>query len=157
MTVLDFGSGPGFFTIALAEMVGASGRVIAADLQDGMLRRLEAKLERSGLDKRVSLHKCAAGRIGLAESVDFVVAFYVVHEVPDRAGLFQELSSIVKPDGRVLVVEPPFHVSMAAFTETIRDAENAGFRSEKGPRVFSSKSVILKKGSLCAAADASRG
>jgi ubiquinone/menaquinone biosynthesis C-methylase UbiE len=146
MTVLDLGSGPGFFTMALAELVGASGRVIAVDLQEGMLQRLEAKLKRSGLDGRVSLHRCAATKIGLAESVDFVLAFYVVHEIPDHPGLFQELSSILNSNGSVLVVEPPFHVSRAAFTKTIRDAENAGFRSGKGPGVFLSKSVILKKG-----------
>lgn len=37
MTVLDFGCGPGYFTIAMAQMVGTSGWVIAVDLQEGML------------------------------------------------------------------------------------------------------------------------
>jgi ubiquinone/menaquinone biosynthesis C-methylase UbiE len=146
MTVLDFGCGPGFFTIALAEMVGASGRVIAADLQDEMLRRLGAKLERLGLSKRVSPHKCASQSLGLTEKVDFVVAFYVVHELPDRAGFFQELSSALKPAGSVLVVEPPFHVSAAAFRETVGVAESAGFRCEEGPHVLFSKSALLKRG-----------
>ncbi len=145
MTVLDLGCGPGFFTIPLAEMVGSVGRVIAADLQDGMLQRLQAKLEGSGLDKRVSLHRCAAERIGVTEKVDFVLAFYVVHEVPDRAGFFQELSSIVRRDGCVLVVEPPFHVWAAAFAETIGFAEKTGFRPEAGPKVLFSKSAILRR------------
>ena len=38
MTVLDLGCGPGYFTIDIAQMVGKSGRVIAADLQEGMLK-----------------------------------------------------------------------------------------------------------------------
>jgi ubiquinone/menaquinone biosynthesis C-methylase UbiE len=33
MTVLDIGCGPGFFSIDMAQMVGKTGRVIAADLQ----------------------------------------------------------------------------------------------------------------------------
>ena len=37
MIVLDVGCGPGFFSIELAQMVGNSGRVVAADLQEGML------------------------------------------------------------------------------------------------------------------------
>jgi ubiquinone/menaquinone biosynthesis C-methylase UbiE len=37
MTVLDIGCGPGFFSVAMATMVGETGKVIAADIQDGML------------------------------------------------------------------------------------------------------------------------
>ena len=44
MSVLDIGCGPGFFTIDMAMMVGESGRVIAADLQEGMLERLRRKI-----------------------------------------------------------------------------------------------------------------
>jgi ubiquinone/menaquinone biosynthesis C-methylase UbiE len=39
MTVLDLGCGPGFFSIDIAQMVGKSGRVIASDLQVGMLHK----------------------------------------------------------------------------------------------------------------------
>jgi ubiquinone/menaquinone biosynthesis C-methylase UbiE len=35
MTVLEVGCGPGFFTLDIAEMVGESGKIIAADVQDG--------------------------------------------------------------------------------------------------------------------------
>ena len=36
-TVIDIGCGPGFFSIPLATMVGPRGRVVAVDLQQGML------------------------------------------------------------------------------------------------------------------------
>ena len=45
MTVLDFGCGPGVFSIPIAKMVGPSGRVIAADLQPGMLEKVRAKIQ----------------------------------------------------------------------------------------------------------------
>lgn len=45
MTVLDLGCGPGFFSIDMAQMVGKSGRVIAADLQEGMLQKLRDKIQ----------------------------------------------------------------------------------------------------------------
>ena len=38
MTVLDIGCGPGFFSVEIAHLVGKTGRVIAADLQEGMLQ-----------------------------------------------------------------------------------------------------------------------
>ena len=44
MTVLDVGCGPGFFTLDMARLVGPSGRVIAADLQEGMLEKLGQKI-----------------------------------------------------------------------------------------------------------------
>jgi ubiquinone/menaquinone biosynthesis C-methylase UbiE len=58
MTVLDLGCGPGHFSIALAQMVGKSGRVIAADLQEEMLQKLRDKIQGTELEERITLHKC---------------------------------------------------------------------------------------------------
>ena len=41
MVVLDVGCGPGLYSVEMAKMVGKSGKVIAADLQEGMLKRLK--------------------------------------------------------------------------------------------------------------------
>jgi ubiquinone/menaquinone biosynthesis C-methylase UbiE len=146
MTVLDIGCGPGFFSIDMAQMVGKSGRVIAADLQEGMLRKLRDKIQGTELGKRITLHKSEESRIGVSEKVDFVLAFYVVHELPNQNEFFEELKSILKPKGQALIVEPPFRVSKAAFEETIRKATDAGFTSAEGPKVFLSKTAILKRG-----------
>jgi ubiquinone/menaquinone biosynthesis C-methylase UbiE len=148
MTVLDLGCGPGFFSIELAQMVGKSGRVIASDLQQGMLQKLHDKIQGTELDKRITLHKCAANKIGLSEDVDFILAFYMVHEIPnsDQEGFFQEIKSILKSDGRILIVEPPFHVSTRAFEEMVMKASDAGLTPVERPKVLFSKSVILEKG-----------
>jgi len=145
MTVLDFGCGPGFFTIDLARLVGASGRVIAADLQKGMLDRLRMKIQGTELQDRIYLHKCEANKIGLSEKVDFLLAFYMLHEVPDQEGFFTEIAEILKIKGRVFIVEPPFHVSKSAFEKTIKKAQNAGFVLTERPKVFLSKTAMLKK------------
>ncbi len=145
MTVLDIGCGPGFFTIDMAQMVGKSGRVIASDVQEGMLEKLKHKIEGTELADRIQLHKSEKTRIRLSEPVDFVLAFYVVHEIPNKLDFFSELASIMQPGGQILFVEPPFHVSKSAFAETVRTAQEAGFQSEKGPKVLFSKAVILKK------------
>jgi ubiquinone/menaquinone biosynthesis C-methylase UbiE len=145
MTVLDFGCGPGFFTTDLARLVGASGRVIAADLQEGMLDRLRMKIQGTELRDRIYLHKCEANQIGLSEKVDFVLAFYMLHELPDQEGFFNEIAEILKVKGRVFIVEPPFHVSKTAFEKTIRKAQNTGFVLAERPKVFLSKTAVLKK------------
>lgn len=84
MTVLDMGCGPGFFTIDIAELVGQTGRVIAVDLQDGMLEKLRAKIKGTESERRIVLHQCNESTIGIIERIDFVLAFYVVHEIPDQ-------------------------------------------------------------------------
>ncbi len=146
MTVLDLGCGPGFFTIDMAQMVGKSGRVIASDLQEGMLQKVRDKIKGTELEERITLHKCEENKIGVSEHVDFVLLFYMVHEVPNKEEFFNEIGIILRPNGQVLIVEPPLHVSKSAFEETVRKARSVGFTDVEGPNVFLSKTAILKKG-----------
>ncbi|MHB8808991.1 MAG: class I SAM-dependent methyltransferase [Desulfobulbaceae bacterium] len=144
MTVLDLGCGPGFFTLEIARMVGPSGRVIASDLQEGMLEKIRAKIRGTDLAPRIILHRCREDRVGVTEKADFVLAFYMVHEVRDQGAFYREVGSILKPGGQVLVVEPPLHVSKKAFAATLNTAEAAGFMTTPGPKVFLSKTAILR-------------
>ncbi len=146
MTVLDVGCGPGFFSIEMARMVGKSGRVIAADLQEGMLQKVNEKVKGTELEERILLHKCGEDNIGVSEPLDFVLLFYIVHEVPNKEHFFNEIRTILKPQGQVLIVEPPFHVSKSAFEETIRKAGRAGLIVIERPKMFFSRAVLLKKG-----------
>ena len=146
MTALDVGCGPGFFSIDMAQMVGESGRVIAADLQEGMLQKVRDKIEGTELEGQITLHKCEKDKIGVSEQVDFVLLFYMVHEVQNKEALFDEIGTILNPKGQVLIVEPPFHVSKSAFEETVGKARGVGFSDTEGPKVLFSKTAILKKG-----------
>lgn len=145
MTVLDLGCGPGFFSIDMALMVGSTGRVIASDLQEGMLQKVKDKIKGTELEQRITLHKSEADKIGVSEHVDFVLLFYMVHEIPNKEAFFNEIGTILKPNGQVLMVEPPFHVSKSAFAETVGKAKSVGFTHAEGPKVLLSKTVILKK------------
>jgi ubiquinone/menaquinone biosynthesis C-methylase UbiE len=144
MTVMDYGCGPGFFTLDMAQMVGGTGKVIAVDLQKGMLAKLETKLGQSDLKDRIQMHQCPTDGIGLSEKIDFALAFYVLHEIPDQGAYFRELATLVRPQGQVLIVEPPFHVSRAAFQKTLSRAQNAGFTILDGPKVLLSKTAVLR-------------
>lgn len=145
MTVLDLGSGPGFFAVQAAKMVGKSGKVIAADLQEGMLEILKEKIEGKEIEDRIVLHKCEKDRIGIVEKVDCALAFYVVHEVPDEESLLKELRSILRPDGTLYMIEPKLHVSRKAFEETVSKAGKIGFKPLERPRVFLSRAMVFRR------------
>ena len=153
MTVLDIGCGPGFFSLEMAQLVGASGRVIASDLQEGMLRKLKEKIRGTELEARITLHKCEENKVSVLDKVDFILVFYMLHEVPDQEEFLDEIKSILKPNGQVLIVEPPFHVSKSAFEEIIRKACSTGFILTDRPKVFLSKTAALKKANTALDAD----
>ena len=145
MTVLDVGCGPGFFSVAIAHMVGDSGRVIAVDLQPGMLDKLRRKVQGTPLETRITLHLCRENELGVTGPIDFILLFYVVHEVTDQAALFLEIARIVKPGGKIFIVEPPLHVSRAAFEKILLGAGDAGLMVVERPKVFLSKAAVLTK------------
>ena len=143
MSVLDIGCGPGFFSIDMAQMAGKSGNVIAADLQTGMLKKLEKKIRGTELEGRIRLHQCKKDGIDLGEKVDFALAFYMVHEIEDKMAFFREVSALLNPKGRFLIVEPPFHVSKREFERTINTACEAGLKLLMRPDIFLNKSALL--------------
>ncbi len=146
MTALDIGCGPGFFTLDMAVLVGAAGKLFAADLQDEMLDIVRRKVAGTELEQRIVLHKCAETRIGLPEKVDFALAFYMVHEVPDKKAFLAEIHGLLKPGGALLVIEPPFHVSGKAFAAMLDVAREVGFTVHDGPKLCLSRGVLLRNG-----------
>jgi ubiquinone/menaquinone biosynthesis C-methylase UbiE len=145
MTILDLGCGPGFFIASFAELAGVSGRVIAADLQEKMLEKVRRKINGTRFEYRILLHKCSKDAIGLDLKVDFVNAFYMIHEVPDGSKLIQEIYSILNPGGLFFFCEPKFHVSKDEFAGTVRAAEDMGFKIIDQPDIFMSRTAVFVK------------
>ena len=69
----------------------------------------------------------------------------MVHEVPDAEAFLKEIVSILKPKGRLLIVEPKMHVSAAAFEKTIEIARQAGLRPISEPKIRFSRSKLLSR------------
>jgi tRNA A58 N-methylase Trm61 len=143
MTVVDLGCGPGYFTAELARLVGEEGTVIAADLQLKMLEKMKMNIRGTDLEKRVEAHLCQDDRIGISQKVDFVLAFWMVHEVPDQLRMFEELKSALKPGGRIWIVEPKIHVSGKSFKKMISILESAGLQILERPKVSLSRTVLI--------------
>jgi ubiquinone/menaquinone biosynthesis C-methylase UbiE len=142
---LDIGPGMGYFTIPLAGLVGDSGKVIAADLQKKMLEGVRQRAKRAGVLERIKIQLSTPDCIGISESVDFCLAFWMLHEVPDQARFLAEIAGLMKREGQFLLVEPRIHVPAKNFEESLKIARSAGFMLADRPRVFLSNAALLKK------------
>jgi ubiquinone/menaquinone biosynthesis C-methylase UbiE len=146
-TVVDIGPGMGYFSIPMAEMVGEHGAVTAVDLQPEMLAALRRRAAKKQLAQRITTHTATQASLGVQVRADFVLAFWMIHEVPDRARILAEIRTLIADSGRFLIVEPRMHVSSANFMETVQIAKTLGFVCLAEPRIFLSRACLLGAGS----------
>ena len=145
MTVLDIGCGRGFASLGLAGLAGEEGLVIAADLQPEMLDMVKERAARAGLSNRIRIHRCEANSIGVREELDFVVAFFMAHEVPNTRAFLRELFTLLKSGGRLFIAEPKIHVSRRDFEHTVQEAQAVGFTASERLSVRFGRAVVLVK------------
>lgn len=143
MKVLDIGCGPGVFTIEAARLTGPNGKVTAIDLQDGMLDVLRKKIAGTEIERNIELRKCEPDTLGVTGKYDFILAFYMVHEVPARRKLFSEMKDAMKQGGTAMIVEPRFHVSRVGFADYVSTLSGMGFKLVDMPRIFLSRSAVM--------------
>lgn len=143
-TVVDIGAGMGFFSIAMARMVGEAGTVIAVDIQSKMLSVLQERARRNGFEQRIRLHQCRENSLGLTEPVDFALAFWMVHEVPDPGNLLRSVYAILKPSAFFFYTEPRIHVSRSRFEHIVGIAQSAGLKPVTRPPVSLSRAMVFK-------------
>jgi ubiquinone/menaquinone biosynthesis C-methylase UbiE len=145
--VIDFGCGPGFFSLPLAHLVGDHGHVIAVDLQPEMLALLRRRAPRAGTLARIDLRHGPADSLGDVEPADFALAFYVVHELPDVRRFFTEVHRVLKGQGQLLLVEPKGRVSTSEYAQTLDFAAASGLIAVAEPHIAFSRATLLLKDS----------
>lgn len=148
MTVLEVGPGMGYFTLTLARLVGASGKVICVDVQEKMLRALQRRAKRAGVENRIETILADEDSLRIeafAGKVDFALAFAVVHEVPDQPRLFEQIWQSLKPKATLLFSEPTGHVTLEEFRKSVDLARSMGFEETTAIHIKQSLSVLLRK------------
>jgi len=104
--VADLGCGPGYFTLALAEFVGAKGRVYAVDSDPKAVQAVESKAAKRGYDN-IEGHATSAANLSFIadETVDFVLAHALLCSVSpqDHRSTIKEIKRVLKSDGKAFL------------------------------------------------------
>ncbi len=107
MTIADLGSGPGFYTIPMAQKTGEKGLVYAVDSNQAMLDGLKENIAKSDVNQNIiKIVKSDVCNTGIPKaSVDLVLFANVLHEVADRNAFLQEVRRISKPTAQIVDVD----------------------------------------------------
>ncbi|MGC6487103.1 MAG: ArsR/SmtB family transcription factor [Planctomycetota bacterium] len=103
LTIADVGTGTGVLAMEMAQL---GMRVIAVDQSEAMLAAADAKRAALAAPERVELRLGAATDLPLQDGeVDAVLAHMVLHYVPSPRDAIRELARVVRPGGRVVLVD----------------------------------------------------
>ncbi|MEQ1499991.1 MAG: methyltransferase domain-containing protein [Parcubacteria group bacterium] len=108
MDIADMGSGSGFYSIAAARALISTGRVYAIDAHKEILSKLKNTATREGIYNIEviwgDIEKPNGTRLR-ESSVDLVLLCNVIFQVEDKKAVIKEAKRILKPAGRVLLVD----------------------------------------------------
>lgn len=107
-TVVDFGSGAGYFSVEFAKAVGDEGNVIAIDVLPSALEAVRSRIKTEGIRnitvKRANLER--ANGSGLEQSsVDWVIAKDVLFQNKKKDVMIREIARVLKPGGHAVIME----------------------------------------------------
>lgn len=141
-SALDVGPGMGYFTLPLAELVGPGGRVCALDIQPEMMDRLRRRIGRSGA-RNIETRLYDGSRFGLDCKFDFILLFWMFHEVRGKDLFLAELANVCKPGTRILLAEPFFHVTGKDFRSALAMFADNGLKSYETVKIALSRAVVF--------------
>jgi SAM-dependent methyltransferase len=103
--VLDVGSGPGMLAVEMAQAVGPGGAVHGIDVSDSMLEIARRQKVPEGTAP-MAFENAEAGALPFEDdSFDAAVSTQVYEYVPDIAGALAEVHRVLRPGGRLLILD----------------------------------------------------
>ncbi len=108
MTLADIGAGDGLIAFRAIDRIGPSLRVLLTDISAPLLRHAEELAIQRGVRQQCTFLECSAEQLkGIDDaSVDVITTRAVLAYVPDKRGALREFHRILKPGGRISLVEP---------------------------------------------------
>jgi len=117
MAVVDYGCGPGRYTLPIARLVGSKGKVFAVDIQPLAISTVRKKAARESLTNIEAVLVDSYNTGIQTSSIDLVLLVDTLHLIGDCDALFREIQRILKQDG-VLFMDPG-HMKMSRAREIV--------------------------------------
>lgn len=96
--VLDYGCGPGSYTIVASRLVGSKGKVYALDIHPLAIQKVKTLASKRGLNNVQTIQSdCATGLDD--ESMDVVLLYDILHLLNQPEQILKELHRVLKPGG----------------------------------------------------------
>ncbi|MCH1926231.1 bifunctional demethylmenaquinone methyltransferase/2-methoxy-6-polyprenyl-1,4-benzoquinol methylase UbiE [Shewanella sp. C32] len=115
MKVLDLAGGTGDLTAKFSRLVGDSGEVVLADINDSMLKVGRAKLRDKGIVNNVNYVQANAENLPFPDNTfDIITIAFGLRNVTDKDAALKSMQRVLKPGGKLLVLEfsKPKHAIM---------------------------------------------
>jgi uncharacterized protein (TIGR01244 family) len=103
--VADIGCGNGYYTLRLAKRVAPTGRVLAVDIQQGMLDQLKARMTEAGIKNIEPILDTADDPKLPAASVNWMLLVDVYHEFSNPQAMLAKLRAGLAPGGKIALLE----------------------------------------------------
>ncbi len=135
--ILEIGPGTGYYTLDLAEWVGADGAVEVFDIQQEMLDHTIRRARERGLWNVNPTQGDAQDLPYEESSFDAAILITVLGEIPDQDAALREVARVLKPGGRLVVGELFGDPHMVTLGSLQRRAESALLKFERrvGPKL----------------------
>jgi len=99
--VVDYGCGPGRYTVPLTEIVGEKGVVYALDIHPLALKKVEKMKKKKGINNLRTLYAKNINKIE-ENSIDRVVLFDVLHDINNKEDTLKTIEKLLKPQGKLI-------------------------------------------------------
>lgn len=151
-SILDIGSGGGFFSFLFSEKVGKNGMVYASDTNKEFLEYIEETKSLRGISNIKTVYISGGIPEISGESIDLIFMRNVYHHLKNRVEYFSDLKKVLKPKGRVAIIDYvgnkgfSFHRMMGHSTskETmVEDLESSGFKMTKDANILPEQNFLI--------------
>ncbi len=151
-TVVDIGSGGGYFTLRFADSVGKNGRIIAVDTEPKFLEYIKSIMEEKMITNIDTIITEKERLILPERSVDLIFMRNVCHHISNRPQYFRQLKKVLKSDGRVAIIDYirgnkiSFHRIFGHYTakeKIIEEMNEAGYKLNKDEEFLPEQSFTI--------------
>ena len=136
--IADIGAGSGYFTVFLSKKAGNNGKVLACDIEKGMINYIKERIKKENLKNVVPVLCKPDDPMLSPSSADLVFICDTYHHIEKRNEYLKLLKKYSKPEGRIAIIDyqkketphgPPLSMRISK-EDIVKEITDAGYKLE---------------------------